>query len=388
MDTHQIDHQRNESDDMSNDNTAKRAALLRAAKLVKPALAERAFLPVLQHISFNGEWATAFNDKMAIAVRCDSPVQRLIPGQLLVDALQSFGGNEVLFQQDTDDAFVLRSGRSRVKLPTLPLKDFPFDWPAAAASDWIDMNDEMVTAIKRCLISVNKDASQPAQVGVTMDMDEERHAVFFSTDNGSISRCECKSRIELPGDAPIIMPLPFCEQFIALMEAYGEKYPPCMAVGDGWLEVQFAADAGAHGAEARLFTTMPVDLDPMDFPKIMRKHCGDVSTLHKRLTLIPDAFDPALARALLVLGNEVRKKVTCAVEDRVMQMHASSDMGDSDDELKLDINDVGPVPMDGGLVMRALKHAKRIGINDTVTILVGGERMEFVHIVAHVRDLK
>lgn len=373
---------------MTADITANRGTLLRAATLVRPALADRGYVPAMTHIAFDGEWATAFNDRMAIAVRCDINVRRLIPGVLLVQGLSAFGGKEVLFHQNTDDSFVLKSGRSKMTLPTLALGAFPFDWPDSTDTQWIDIDVEMVRAIKRCLISVNKDATQPAQMGVTLDVDEYGHAVFFSTDNGSISRCECKAKVKLPGDAPIIMPQAFCEQLIDLSAAYNEC-PPAMMLGPSWLEVQWNERAGGQaGPEARLFTAMPVDLDPMDFPKLLRRHCGDLSTIHKRTCTVPDAFDAALSRMLLVMGNETHKRVSVQVNRGTMEMHASSNLGDADDSLQIDIDDAGPVPMEAGLVARGLKHTDHIGINDTVTILVGGEHGEFVHIVAHVRDVK
>jgi hypothetical protein len=371
---------------MGNDITADRSALLKAATLVRPALASLSFVPALTHIMFDGEWATAYDDRMAIAVCCSAGIRRLIPGVLLVQALTAFGGKEVLFHQDSGDSFVMKSGRSKVTLPTLPLASFPFDWPDSTDTPWIDLDIEMVQAVKRCLISVNKDASQPAQMGVTFDTTQDGHAVFFSTDNGSVSRCECKSKVRLPGDAPVIMPLAFCEQLVALTEAFMEC-PPAMMIGPSWLEVQFISSS-AGGPEARLFTRMPVDLDPMDFPKVIRRHCGDLSTLNKRTCVVPESFDDALARALLVLGRETHKKVSARVVDRTLKMHATSDMGDVDDSLQIELEDVGPVTMEAGFVVRGLKHAERIGITDTVTILVGGERSEFVHMVAHVRDSK
>lgn len=373
---------------MTSDTKTERAALLRAATLVRAALSNQSYVPALMHIAFDGEWATAFNTRMAIAVRCDANIRRMIPGTLLVQGLNSFGGKEVLLQQAEDDSFVLKSGRSKVTLPTLPLSAFPFKWPdQRSAMLQLAVTDDMASAIKRCLISVNKDASQPAQMGVTFDMTDSGKAVFFSTDNGSLSRCECsKDKVTLPGEAPVIMPLAFCEQLVSLADAF-PHYPPTMFIGNGWLEVQYDASEGG-ALEARLFTTMPVDLDPTDFPKAVRRHCGDLASITKRTTVIPESLEPALARALLVLGNEQRKKAMATVDRGALRLRATSQMGEADDTLDLDIDDVGPVPIEVGLIARGIKHATRIGINETVTILVGGERHEFVHMVAHVRENK
>lgn len=369
---------------MGKDLTTNREGLLRAATLVRPALADRAYIPALQHIMFDGEWATAFDDKLAIAVVCDATLNCLVPGVLFMQSLNSFGGKDVLVQSD-DGGIVLKSGRSRVKLPTLPIKHFPLEWPDDEDAV-IEVEGDMLKSIERCLLSVNSDATQPAQMGVTLDTDDDC-AVFFSTDNSSVSRAQCTTRIKLPGDVPIIMPRPFCEQLLALNKAF----PECLAilkVGPGWLEVQYEVRDDTHRLMARLFSRTLVDLDPLNFPKQIQRHCGNIDTLGKRATTIPDELDAALARALLVLASETRKRTTARVDDGVLTLHASSEFGDSDDSIKIDLDNVGPVPMDAFYVARALKYVSHIAITDTVTILVGGKHFEFVHMVAHVREMK
>lgn len=365
---------------MSKDTTIDRAALQRAANLVKPAIAPKAYIPANTHIKFTRGWALAFNDVTAISVRCDVPdLECLVPGALLVSGLASFGGKEILVQRD-EGALTMKSGRSKVKLPIMPLEAHPFEWPKEVDST-ITLEDDMLDAIKRCLVSVNNDDSHPAQRGVTLDP-EAGKAVFFSTDNKTVSRAACKSKVKLPGDVPIILPKFFCEILVELAKQFDECAAH-MAIGNGWLEVQMLRKGEL---EARLFTRMPVDVSPMDFPKIVQRHCGDVSTLKKRMTVVPDELDGALDRALLVLGGEVRKKATLKIDDGTLKLRASSDLGDSDDSMKIDADDIGPVTVEADLLGRGLKLSSRISFTDTVTILSAGEDCEFLHIVAHVRS--
>jgi hypothetical protein len=370
---------------MSKDLKADREGLLRAATLVRPALATAAHIPALTHIAFDGEWATGYDDKMALSVRCDADLDCLVPGVLFTQALNSFGSKDVVVRRNEDQTITLQSGRSRVTLATLPLRDFPLTWPRDPEFSF-EVESDMMKGIERCLISVNTDANQPAQMGITLDRTEDGYAVFFSTDNASVSRAQCGSRIQLPGDVPIILPRQFCEQLLALNKAY-PGHMCNMDVGDGWVDVVFYLDPD-KGHDARLFSRMLVDLDPIEFPKLIQRHCGDVTALKKRTTTIPDGLDAALSRALLVLGNEGRKRCMAHVKDEVLDLHAHSDYGDSDDHIKLDHDNVGPVPLDAFAVSRGLKQATRIGINDTVTILVHGDDSTFVHMVAHVRDMK
>lgn len=372
---------------MSKDLKADREGLLRAATLVKAALASNDFIPALRHICFDGEYAEAYNDTLAISVRCDTDLKCLVPGALFLQALNSFGGKEVVMQHGDDSSITMKSGRARVKLPTLPLKAFPLQWPKDAECSF-NLEGDGLKAIERCLVSVNTDATQPAQMGITLDTDFNQHAIFYSTDNSSVSRAQCSMKVKLPGDVPIILPRVLCEQVLALSKAYPEH--TCnVDVGEDWVDVVFVkGDSPAQDYDARIFSRMLVDLDPLNFPQIIQRHCGDVATLKKRTTTIPDGLDAALSRALMVLGNETRKRCTARVEDEVLDLHAHSDFGDSDDSLKIDHDNVGPVPMDAFYVSRGLKHATRIGINDTVTILVQGDDSAFVHMVAHVREMK
>lgn len=366
---------------MSKDLTLDRAAFQQAANLVRPALAAKAYVPAHTHIKFSRGWALAFNDVTAIAVRCAADLECLVPGALLVSGLASFGGKEILVQRD-DAALVMKSGRSKVKLPTMPVDAHPFAWPKDESGE-VPLEDDILQGISRCLVSVNADGSHPAQCGVTLDADDDGRAVLFSTDNKTVSRAQCKTKVKLPGGAPVILPKFFCEQLVALSKAYSDC-AAVLVIGSGWLEVQFSASSAEP--DARLFTRMPVDVDPMDFPKIVRKHCGDLGTLKKRLTVVPDDLDGALDRALLVLSGEVRKRATLRVDDGTLKVRASSDLGDSDDSMKIDADDAGPVTVEADLVSRGLKHASRIGITDAVTLMAGGEDCEFVHMVAHIRE--
>lgn len=369
---------------MGKDLTMDRATLLRAATLVRPALAERAYIPALTHIALDGSWATAYDDALAISVQCDTDFNCLVPGLLFMQSLSSFGSKEVLVQEGEGAHIVLRGGRGRVKLPTLQPEAFPLQWPRDPIGT-VTIEGDMLKAMERCLISVNTDATQPAQMGITLDSNEDGHAVFFSTDNNSISRAQCAPKIKLPGDVPIILPRRFCEQLLALSKAFPDTIPS-MDIGDGYVDVAFLKPARGHAA--RLFARMVIDLDPIDFPRTLTRHCGELATLKKRTAVVPEELDQALDRALLVLASETRKRTVVKVDDGTLKLRATSELGDADDHMKIDLDDVGPVDMDAFYVARGLKHADRIAITDKVTILVGGESCEFLHIVLHVRDTK
>lgn len=356
---------------MSKD-TANRAALAAACALVRPALASQPYVPALVHIAFDGETATAYDDKMAIRVRCETPIKRLVPGVLLIQAIGSFGGSEVLFQPAKDKHVVVSSGRAKVTLPTLDQKEWPFEWPEASGTE-LDVSDEILRGIEKCLISVNPDASHPAQMGVTLDSDDDGKAVLYSTDNRSVSRFVTGSKVKLPGGTPVIMPTFFCEQVVGLRKSFPKE--------DCWLVLQGDCLMAFFGEQATLFSRIPVDLTPEDFPAIYKRFVGD----GPKLVPIPDSLDAALGRALLVLAGEVVKKSELEVVRGGVKLVSSSSAGDAEDTCEGETKGLhdDAVSVNPQYLARAAKVTTQMGVTPKVT-LFGDEKGQFLHLIAHI----
>lgn len=354
--------------------TAKREDLARIAALVRPALASKDYVPALTHIRFAGDSATAFNDVAAIAVhKVPGDLDCCVPGETLIRALGSFGGQEVLFQPGKAGDLTLKSGRSTLRVPTLPAGDFPFEWPGEDEGTELALPRSVVRAVERCLISVGADSNHPAQMGVTLE-GEGGLAVLYSTDNLTVSRCATDAKVKLPGDAPVILPRFFCEQLVSLAKVFPDAQL-LLIVLDGALLVEF-------GNSASLLTKTPVDVTPLDFPRIVRKHC-DLAGLSEQLQVIPDQFDAALGRALIVLGGEVVKATQVDVAKGALRMRSTSGAGDSDDDMPFPDAPEESFKFDAALVARGAKACALVGFTDRVTVMADAE-LTFVHLIAHV----
>lgn len=363
---------------MSEKNTVSRETLTKAAALVRPALATQAYIPALTHIKFDAGRAVAYNDVSGISVRVAAGINRCLPGELFIRALGSFGAESIMFQEAADGAVVISSGRSKVKLPSIDPSKFPFELPDNSTVDGtIEMDHSILKGIHRCLLSVGSDPTHPAQMGVTLDTDAKGCAVLYSTDNFTISRFQTKSKIRLPGDAPVILPTFFCEQLTGLAAAFPEE-PINLWLGAGYVLAEF-------GKSAELFTKTVLDLEPLDFPRIVEKHCK-LDTVLKQSAAIPDNFDAALARALLVLGGEVDKITKVTVLDGSLKMHSTSAMGDADDSMAFSNEDIDipgePFYVDPALVARAAKVSALVAFLPRVVVM-SGEDGQFIHLVAH-----
>lgn len=357
-----------------------RESLLKVLALLRPALSTQDYIPALTHVHFDGEYATAYNDISAISIVSNAPINRCVPGDLFIRALGALSGATVALAYDeAKSTLLLSSGRSKLKLPTLGPKEFPYEAPYGKG-DEIAVTKEMLRGIERCLLSVGADPTHPAQMGVTLDTDDAGHAVLFSTDHFTISRYQTKSPIELVGDVPVILPTFFCEQLVSLHKAFPDE-KITLSVLSGALLAEFEL-------AAMLFTKSPIDIEPLNFVKVISKYI-DKPNAPPGLMKIPDAFDGAFGRALLVLANETDKttKVSPSPEGRLL-LSSTSSMGDADDEIELTAaTTLTEFLVDPALVVRASKTCSKMAFYKK-TMLLADDDATFLHLIAHCSSIK
>lgn len=348
-------------------NSVSREVLLRVATLVRPAVCTKDYVPILKNIYFDGMSACAYNDETAITVRCPAELDCCIPGDMLIKTLNSFTAAEVLTTQ-ANNHVLLASGRSKIKIPFLPSVDFPFDHKGGNAIE-IELTRNIRKGISRCLISVSNDPTHPAQMGVTIEQGHEG-AALYSTDNATLSSYHTADKIKLPGGIPIILPTFFCQQLLSLAEAFPEDRIDLLLYN--------GAAVAKFGDSAELFTKLVVDLEPLDIGKVMNKYTND---RHMGFQAIPESFDAALDRALLVLANEQDKATTIYAKDGRMTLHSQSDLGEATDSLPYR-EDADEFFADPVLISRGAKVADKILLASKV-IIMSGETGQFTHIIAH-----
>lgn len=361
---------------MSDKTNIERKVLIDVVNLVKPALSTAAYIPALTHIRFDGEYATAYNDVTAISVKCGLDLECCLPGDLLSRTLNSFVAPHLAIQQGNGAEVVLSSGRSKIKMPTLPPDQFPYNIPDESATNGFEVTAEMLKGIDRCLISVGNDPTHPAQMGITLDSDDDGSAVLFSTDNFSISRYQTKSEVRLPGDSPIILPTFFCVQLLALGKAMPDSDIELSMVPGGVL-------ATIGRSKAFLFSKTMVDLEPLDFPRIVNDHVK-LAGLKGRAGAIPDAWEGALQRALLVVSAETDKSTKFTADGDDLKMLTTSPVGEAVDTVTLEVDTFpkGAFHVDPSLIARASKVCALIELGERTLILADADA-KFVHLIAH-----
>lgn len=359
--------------------TTSRAPLLKALLLVKPALAAQNFVPSLTHVAFTSGYVAGFNDTLAIFVKGDfGPLEgTCIPGKLATDALASFSSDTVSLT-DTGSGHVLMSaGRSKFKVPTLPITSWPFEFPEAeldAGHAAGDITEGMMRGMERCLAGVGKDATHPAQMGVTLDVDGST-PVFFSTDNFTISRSAHPDRagkVSLLSDTPVLLPAAFCEQVVALGKHF--KTAATLIVMPGAVAVEFPGGAV-------VFTRTLVDVSPLDFPQVIKRHV-DVGRAGTVLREVPPTLSECLDRVLMVVSSEVDKEAELTPDGRSLRIRASSATGDLEDSALYTGAAGSTVVVDPALVVRGMKGCSSMALLPR-SLLFATEDNQFMHLVSY-----
>lgn len=366
---------------MNSDDSINRDALLILINLVKPALSTQDYIPALKHILFANGFASAYNDAAAIQIALptrDLNLDLCLPGDMLGKALSSFNAEKVLLQlNDKDGSLVIAAGRARIKVKTLPSSSYPLELPKGKAPR-LALSDEILAGIRRCLMSVGNNPHHPAGMGVTLDV-ADGLAVLYSTDNATISRYQTKSKLSLPGDSPVILPTFFCEQLVSLAKAL-PKTEIDLAMHAGALLAEFF-NAGGE-VEARLFSKTLTDMTPLDFPRIVAKHC-DVAKIIKQLEAVPVAFDAAFDRALLVMGAEVDKFTKVTPGDGVIKLLSTGADGEASDSIAFEPANPGdPFNLDPTLIARASKNCTHLVFANRVVVFSDSDG-RFLHLVSH-----
>lgn len=352
--------------------TVSRSSLSEAVSLVRPALSNQPFVPALSHLVFDGVSVTAYNDVSAISVRTEVELECCVPGDLLIKTLSRLGGSEVVLTH-AEEALVVACGRSKVKLPTLPLDVFPFSMPEIEGKT-LALNSNILQGIAACLPASGNDPTHPAQMGVTMAPADDMVGLY-STDNFTISRYLAKSSIQIPGEVPIILPTFFCQQLLSLSKAYPDQGVKLMVRPDFLL-----AKIGEH---VSLYTKVAMQVIPLDFERVLNKHLGNEENLEGHLRDIPDGFDAAVDRALMVVSSDIDKVSTITLVKGKLKIETTSGTAEAIDSFGYKSDLDLEVHVDPSFISRSLKLGTHMAVLDDALIIT--DNGFFLHLISYQR---
>lgn len=359
-------------------STIDRTKFLAALLACRPALASQQFVPAYTHFLFTRDRVTAYNDKLGIQVVLEGhDIDGCLPGDMLIKSLQTMTGDKVLVQDvEGERAVQLACGRAKVTLPLLMAEDFPIKWPNTEKQPFFAVTADVLAGLDACLPSVGINANQPAQQGVTITQGSGG-PVLWSTDGNTITQFMCNpdKNFELPGEVPLIMPTQFCEQVLAMSKTYGKADQDVIAL-PGMVVCECFEGAEASFV-ARVMCRTLVDLVPLDFEGVMRRHATQ-----EEWNELPPGWEEALQRALVVTASEVDKVARFSKHRGALKVETKSAITEGEDMLDYGGNVPDKTALDPVLVLRGSKRATEV-IFGAKALLLRGEKGKFTHMVAY-----
>src|SRR5688572_3377387 len=137
----------------------KRLELIEVLKKVAPALAAKDLVPAMSCFFFDGKLVSAFDDILAISAPMPTDFKGGLRGHLLLDFLSASRAPEVEFLVEGEEMTV-KAGRSKLKIPIVPLDDFKFEWPKVK-SEGLKLDETFFKALNQVLPSMGRDPSNP-----------------------------------------------------------------------------------------------------------------------------------------------------------------------------------------------------------------------------------
>jgi hypothetical protein len=350
-----------------------REDLAKVCSLVRPALATKDYIPAWQHIYFDGEYATTFNDINGISVGCDLDINACVPGDLLMRALGTFSEKE-LSASIIKDSFMLGADKSTVKLPTLSKDFFKFTMPDDETVPSFILHSEGLKAVSKCLPFASSDGNHPEWVGVTLDADEASKLIVSATDNETISMCFAECTVKLPRGRAIMLPTFFCQQLLSLHKADPERTVRVFLLPD-------ALQASIGNGEALLYSKTIADLQPVDFPSRVEKIC-DLTKMDE--VEIPQGFDSAMHRQLMVQASELRKTTNIEIQHRRLSISSKSSSGVAHDSVSMphDWKTDTDHDIDPALIIRAAKVCTHMDFYKGALVMCTEDK-SFIHLISY-----
>ncbi len=297
-----------------------RKQLLEVLELVKPALADINVVPIYQNFCFDNGKVYAHNDRLSIiapAPGIDGVFS--VNGKTFSDLLRASSAAEVDLIVESEN-IILKSGRSRMKLPYMGEEEFLFEEPEE--ENWsiiIDLDVELVEALKLCLLTSSTDSTMPVFMGVTVKGGDK--PALFSCDGDALSRFT----LRLPNrvaDEQFTMSNDFVESIIRIA-GKTECYEGTLYVNEGWAYAELGNDYKVYGRN--------VGIDEVfDYESQIRKAFKEEPVYIG----VPKGFDEALNRAR-VIGDPDNKSTTITIAGDKMELKTETHSGVVKDTLKI-----------------------------------------------------
>jgi len=317
-----------------------RKELVKALKTVKPALAQKDYIPILNHYCFTGDRLFAYDDVLFISMPFETKGWGGGIPDVLLNNMERFEGNNLTIVKRKDGKLSIKGidttkRKESAVFNVIPVEDFIIDQiPIVGGFLKFDLTQDFVDGLKLCLQSVSTQETQPKMQGITIDINEaEKSVTLYATDRRTISSYSLSGDDLINYITPVtdakrsyVLPTKFCELAINLFEEYHEERPLDLFLSNNAAEVAFI---DGHHAITKLINNE----DPLDFEKQID---GILSDLPSWDDLQP--IPKNLSKCIETIAVFDDAKAALSIDNNFLGVNAEGTKGLGDQGMQLDAN--------------------------------------------------
>lgn len=303
-----------------------RSDILGALSHVVGVVARNSNIPILNNVllSANGNTLTIRATDLDMQAVTSCPAAISTPGEITVDAGRlreivnaAAPGAQISLEIDDDDPrIVIKSGRSRFRLPVLPADQFPAIPDDKWEAEYEIAAEILSDMLARASVSVSQDVSRPMLSGVYLHV-VGAELVAVGTSGFRLTRITSPTPVKKsPG---VIIPAKTSAQFIRLL--------------DGVVDVQVSVSKNKIRltTEGATIVSKVIDYEYVDYSRVIPSDLPHVARIGK------DVFASAVKRAQIAGDvDQHGSGVKLTLSDGVMTVTGKNSETDALDEIEIE----------------------------------------------------
>lgn len=305
----------------------KRDEFLSVLNHLKPALASKDYIPIIDCYCFAGGKVFAYDSLIGIRTKCDLPIEGAIKGNVLRGLVEYSEDGDVSVETK-GNKIKISCGKSTSNLPVMPKEDFIFDFPRYQEDFSVDFSPEHLKAIRLCLNTVSLDSTHPERMGVTVSIGKFE-TDFYSTNGKAITHVRVgKGHDRFDDPITIILPLSFCKVVADLSSEYpDQRLDFCISDEKNRFIVS------RFGDDYEMFSQLVSGIDPVSFDKVIRSNLEGVEERH--YSSVPPELTRILSRMSVIVDSSKSGRCSVEVKDGVLIVRGVSDFGNTEEQVEL-----------------------------------------------------
>lgn len=352
----------------------KRKELLDKLNIAKTCLATQDIIPILTHFYFDKDKIMSFNIGQAVIIQEETGLNCCVPGDEITKLLASYNTDEISVLQK-DDTVTVKSGRSNVKLKTLPAVNFPFKLESLDSAKQHDLPGEFFEGMRQVSISMGNNASKRNQYGITV-VSSRTKTTLYSSDIARISSFTLSKPLE-SDPFTILLPRPFCENLISISKDFdgGKLY-----VGKEYVMIDLYKEGKTSGIQ--LHSKFSDDVALLPFEKIM----SSLDLTKIKFQNIPESLISGIDRNLILIASDKNPEIELSTNGKIMTLTSSNAQGDAFDEIEFEETlPTVTCKMKPAFARQAIAASKKITFTDFEGgIILIGVSENFLHLVSSI----